>query len=498
MYKIILIFLVTLLFGEEVKLTEKEKEFIKNHPVIVLGTSIGWEPYSITKADGTVDGFDSDVLKLVNKYTGAHFIEQTGNWSKIQELAKQKKIDGLATVIKTPKREEYLNFSIPYINVVTSILVKKGNPKHILSEKDLKGKIIALQKGNKYNKLLAEKWKPAKVLWYDTFLELLKAVIYGDADATYDTGTSEYILAKNGLPFLDRAFDLKNKLSLRFAIRKDYPEAISILNKGLKHIPESEFIKLRSKWFLYAPTDNILIDKEVKYLKNHNIKVCGNTDWIPIDFISKGKHKGIAVDILNIVEENIHKKFEFIKTDSWKQSQQFLKNGKCDILSAVVKTKEREKYIRFTEPYLKYKLVIITHKNLYIKDLNNLKDMTFVRKKGSGLISKIKENFPNIKIIETENLKETFNLVAKNHNYFTLAIIPVFRYYQNRYKFDLHIAGYSDLNYDIAIGTNKENQILVNILNKKLKNISQETKNAIEEKWINMEIIENYNYSLIQ
>jgi len=39
---------------------------------------------------------------------------------------------------------------------------------------------------------------------------LLKAVIYGDADATYDTGTSEYILAKNGLPFLDRAFDLKN------------------------------------------------------------------------------------------------------------------------------------------------------------------------------------------------------------------------------------------------------------------------------------------------
>jgi len=150
LYKIILIFLVTLLFGEEVKLTEKEKEFIKNHPVIILGTSVGWEPYSITKADGTVDGFDSDVLKLVNKYTGAHFIEQTGNWSKIQELAKQKKIDGLATVIKTPKREEYLNFSIPYISVVTSILVKKGNPKHILSEKDLKGKIIALQKGNKY------------------------------------------------------------------------------------------------------------------------------------------------------------------------------------------------------------------------------------------------------------------------------------------------------------------------------------------------------------
>ncbi len=41
---------------EKIVLTQKEKRFLKQHPDIVLGTSIEWAPYVIQKRDGSVTG----------------------------------------------------------------------------------------------------------------------------------------------------------------------------------------------------------------------------------------------------------------------------------------------------------------------------------------------------------------------------------------------------------------------------------------------------------
>ena len=469
MKKIILLLLVLNLFAE-VNLTKKEKEFIKNHPVLVLGTSVGWEPYSITKANKNVFGFNMDILNLVNQYTGIHFIEQSGNWVKIQQLAQNKKIDGITTSIKTKKREQYFNFSIPYNNVVTSILVRKGNPKNIHNENDLAGKTIALQKGNSYNKILAKRWNKSKIIWLDNYEDLLKAVIYGKADATYDTGSSEYILSRDGLPFLQRAFHLKNKLKLRFAIRNDYPEAISILNKGLKNIPQSEFIRLRSKWFLYSPSDYILTHKEKEFLKKEII-VCANKDLKPLSFYENG-YKGISIDILNIIEKNLHTKFKF-------------SDKNCDIYPIAVDTK-----LQRTIPYLNYKIIAISNNNSLIH-FEDIKNKTIVLK-DKPLINLLKNKFPNIHIIKVKTLKKQFEMA--NEGYITLSIIPIFKYYKSIYP-NLKIISYSDDKCKIFMGVKDE--ILLSILNKELKSISTQTKQAIEDKWLNIKIIKKTDYKLL-
>ena len=466
---IILFILITNIFAN-VKLTDKEKQFIKNHPVLVLGTSIEWEPYSITNKDKSVRGFDVDILNLVTKYTSLRFVEQTGNWIKIQKLAKNYKIDGLATVIKTPQREKYLNFSIPYTSVFTSILVQKGNPKHIYTEADLKGKTIALQKGNKYNEILAKRWKNSKIIWFDNYLELLKAVIYGKADATYDTGTSEYILSKNGLPFLERAFHLKHKLDLRFAIRKDYPEAISILNKGLKNIPSYEFVRLRTKWFLYSPNDYILTQKEKIYLHN-KINICANKDFAPLSFYKNG-YKGISIDILNIIQKKLNIKFNY-------------SDKNCNIYPIY-----NGKKLKKTIPYLSYKILVISSINplIHFSDIKNKK----VVLKDKFLIKLLKDKFPKIKIIEVKTLKKQFSMA--NKGYITLSIMPVFKYYKNIYH-NLKIVSYTDEKCMISMGV--DNEILLSILNKELKSISNETKKVIEDKWLNLKIIKKTDYKVL-
>ena len=95
---------------EKVHLTLKEQEFIKKHPKIVLGTGNNWEPYAIQNSDGSISGYDHDILNKINEVTGANFVQVTGDWLDIQKMAKAKKIDGLSTLIFTKEREKFLKF----------------------------------------------------------------------------------------------------------------------------------------------------------------------------------------------------------------------------------------------------------------------------------------------------------------------------------------------------------------------------------------------------
>jgi polar amino acid transport system substrate-binding protein len=215
----------------QISLTQEEKEFLKKHPKIVLGTGDSWEPYSIKKDDGTITGYDQDILNEINKITGANFTLKLGNWSNMQKLAKQRKLDGLSTLIETDERKEFLNFSHTYIKLLKNIYVKQGNPKNIKSLKDLEGKTIAVHKGNVADENFAKSVKNAKIIYSPTQLDMLKEVIYGEADATAGNGATEYMMAKEGLPYMKNAFALNQSLDLHFALRNDWSEAISILNK---------------------------------------------------------------------------------------------------------------------------------------------------------------------------------------------------------------------------------------------------------------------------
>jgi PAS domain S-box-containing protein len=236
--------------------------------------------------------------------------------------------------------------------------------------------------------------------------------------------------------------------------------------------------------FLFAET---FTKEEKNFLKSlKEIKVCVNNDWIPIEFRdNKGVPKGISIDTLKIVADKLQIKLNFIKTDSWFQSQQFLKEKKCDILPSAVKTDERLKYAIFTKPYLNYKLAIITKDDKpLVQNLESILDKTMVRKKGSGLISKLKKLYPNINIKETDNFEETFKMISNGEAYYTIATLPVVEYYKNRYKLkNLQLAGYTDLIYKLGIAVRKDKPLLRSILCKTLQTIPKITQKIIYEKW---------------
>ncbi len=231
-------------------LTKKEQLFIQKHPEIVLGTDKHWKPYVIVDESGKVSGYDNDVLTLINTLSGANFRLKAGEWGEMQQEAKLREIDGLSTGAVLKERKEYLNLSDIYIRIQKMIITSKKNPKGIKSLEDLDGKIVAIHKFNLADVKYAKEFKKSEILLLDSVEDVLKAVTSNRADALFGNAAVVYLANELGYTEIKSVAKLDKSLELVFGVRKDWPEAVSIINKALSYIGEHKLLELKKKWFL--------------------------------------------------------------------------------------------------------------------------------------------------------------------------------------------------------------------------------------------------------
>ena len=281
MKHILLLFFATVLFGS-IELSLKEKEFIKNTPTIILGTGLGWEPYTIKQDNGNIVGFDVDVLNAINKLTNANFKLKHGDWVEIQQEAKNKQIDGLATLIETSKRKEFLNFSKPYRTSYKTIQTSYQNT-NLNTVKNLDDKTLVLVKGNVSNENYA--------------------IEHNNDYFTFGTESTNYFLFKKGLPSYKILGNIGEPTELRFAVLKEYPEAISIINKALDYMDKTNQLNTLSlKWFGQSKkiSRNVeLTQEEREFLKNRTFTICPRLNQYPMVQVEDGKVRGIFGEIFN-------------------------------------------------------------------------------------------------------------------------------------------------------------------------------------------------------
>ena len=181
-------------------LTKNELAFIKDHPQIILGTDKTWKPYVIPNSDGTISGYDADVLALINTSSGANFVLKPDNWADMQIQAKSKKIDGLSTGGIHEERKRYLNFSDIYISMQKMLITSKENPQNIHTLQDLDGKIIAVHNSNLVDMKIAQKFPKSKIMHLNSVEEVISSVVTGKADTMFGNGAVFYLANELGMP----------------------------------------------------------------------------------------------------------------------------------------------------------------------------------------------------------------------------------------------------------------------------------------------------------
>ena len=93
---------------------------------------------------------------------------------------------------------------------------------------------------------------------------------------------------------------------------------------------------------------------EQAWLAQHPQLLVGveRTGWPPFDMVENGRYQGISADYLRLLGERLGVQIDAVYFDNWEQAQAALREGKIDILPSVARTPERERWMRFSDPYL--------------------------------------------------------------------------------------------------------------------------------------------------
>ena len=105
---------------------------------------------------------------------------------------------------------------------------------------------------------------------------------------------------------------------------------------------------------------------EQTWLREHPvIRLAPDPNFAPIEWFNQhGDYNGITSDYVRILEELLGIQFEIIQGSSWKDILEKVKKGEVDVLSAIIRSAEREQYLAFTEPYFVAKRALFSNREL--------------------------------------------------------------------------------------------------------------------------------------
>jgi len=248
-------------------LTAKEQAFIQAHPHIRLGIDPEFIPFEFINKQGVYSGMASDYIKLLNQRLGLHMqVVYSKQWKKTVQKAKQRELDVLPCVGVTDERKRYFLFSKPYIYFNRVVITRTDSP-FMTGLQDLEHLKVAVQANSSHAGYLREH-SDITPKAYATLEDALRAVSGGQADAFVgNLAASVFWIRKLNLVNLKVSASLAEhdaSESLHFAVRKDWPELVAIIDKGLASISDQEHDRISRKWVdihLDSVVDYMLIGK---------------------------------------------------------------------------------------------------------------------------------------------------------------------------------------------------------------------------------------------
>jgi PAS domain S-box-containing protein len=231
-------------------LTREEKAWVSTHKTIRIAGPKAFPPFHYYEQDGSLKGMASDYIHLIFNYLNIQpDIQSNMEWATVLKAAEERRIDLISCSAKTIDREPYLWFTEPYLSFPLVIITKTDSP-FIGGPGDLHDKTVAFIKGAAAYDWIGQ--GDSKIIPYfvETPADALKAVSLGHADAHIDNlAAATYLIRKHGLANLKIAAPAFNEnYDLYIAVRKDWPELASIINKILAAMTPQQHSEIRNRW----------------------------------------------------------------------------------------------------------------------------------------------------------------------------------------------------------------------------------------------------------
>ncbi len=229
------------------KLTPKEKNYLQNN-AIKLCVDPDWMPFEKLENEKHV-GMSADFFKIIQKNLNTKIeVVQTSSWSESIEFAKSRECDLLSLAMETPKRQEYMNFTTPYLKVPIVLITKPDVP-FIADFQSVKGREIGIPKAYAFGEILKKRYPDMHIVEVQNVQDGLKRVKNGELFGYVGTLASvAYAFQTEFGGELKIAGKLDENWELGIAVRNDDSLLFSIFQKAVESVSDLQKREIMNKW----------------------------------------------------------------------------------------------------------------------------------------------------------------------------------------------------------------------------------------------------------
>jgi two-component system, NarL family, sensor histidine kinase EvgS len=234
---------------QEPVLTPAEKAWLAKHPNIRLAVDIDWAPFEFVDDEKKYRGMAADYIRLVEKRLKINLkVDKERPWPKMVEAVKNRELDAFSLVVRTPQRDEFVNFTKPYISFPMVIVTLENEP-FIDGMNALRKHSVAVVKSYASHDLLAKIHPELNLNLVKNVQKGLEAVSNGQSYAFIgNLAVASQIIRKSGISNLQISGQTPYRFELSMAVRKDWPELVPILQKALDSVSPEEREEIYNRW----------------------------------------------------------------------------------------------------------------------------------------------------------------------------------------------------------------------------------------------------------
>ncbi|MCH2174392.1 MAG: transporter substrate-binding domain-containing protein [Lentisphaeria bacterium] len=244
-------------FAEEFKISEIESSWLASMGTLDVGVHPDWAPIEFLDAQQKIQGISSEYIKELEQAMKVKTrLVEFDDPSEIASQVNKGSVDIYTSLIRTQEREKYLSFSEPYMEIPISVFTDEESGV-IPNMNFLEQKKVAVIKGSEVEQVVRQRWPFIKVKHYKNLDAAISALqnkkVYALINDLYST---TYYIRKNSIQDIHVANDTKTRLEVCFAVRKDWPEMLILMNRFSKSFNPIDRSSMEYKWLNFHVQDS--------------------------------------------------------------------------------------------------------------------------------------------------------------------------------------------------------------------------------------------------
>lgn len=230
--------------SNQYRFSSAEQAFIDRSGEISVCINPDWAPYEAYR-EGKHSGMISDYLSTAMASVGLDYrLIPSRNWQETLKFVKSGRCQLVAGAMQTIQRSAYLNFSQPYLSI-PAVLASRSEAVN----QPLKTLKMGVIEQSAFHEILHDRYPGMRIIGLNHQIDGIRMLEMGQLDAFVGAEANLVELIHShlisGIEINDR---LRDSWDISFAVVKDEPYLLSILNKSIAQLTAEKHQEISQRW----------------------------------------------------------------------------------------------------------------------------------------------------------------------------------------------------------------------------------------------------------